>query len=465
MPQGFTLNLTLPEFSSPFAALWWLFTHGGFVAVVIAIGYGIWWLYMDAIQTRWANRQQYILLAIDVPKENEQTPKAVEHIFSHIHGMQSAINLKNKYIEGVLQPTISFELVSIGGYIQYLIRTPAKHRDLVESAIYAQYPQAEISEVEDYVNDFKPVFPNEEYDIWGAELALSNKEAYPIRTYPLWEHSLTQTFLDPMASLLETFGHLREGEQIWMQWVLVPTLDNAWRKRGLDLINKLIGAKVKKKSSLLSTVVESPANLALGTYQTLTRTLFEPGETSRSRDDNSPPSLMQHLPPNIKVEVEAIGMKISKLGYETKARVIYLGRKDIYDSSRINSVFGAMKQYASLDMNGLKPGKMKTRVDYFFVKRREAALKRKIMLSYKYRNPVAGRARYMLNIEELASLWHFPVITVKAPLVKKTDAKRGEPPVSLPVGEMPDRQTRSVVPQTATAGGVRGGAPTNLPLG
>src|SRR6185436_14479706 len=100
------------------------------------------------------------------------------------------------------------------------------------------------------------------------------------------------------------------------------------------------------------------------------------------------------------------------------------------------SLMGAVKQYSSLDMNGFRPDKkMKTSRDYCFVDRKVNTIKRRLLLGYKYRSNWSGNSKYVLNIEELASLWHFPVITVKAPQVKKTDAKRGEPPVALPVGE------------------------------
>ena len=44
-----------------------------------------------------------------------------------------------------------------------------------------------------------------------------------------------------------------------------------------------------------------------------------------------------------------------------------------------------------------------------------------------------GATPFMLCTEELATLYHFPTITVKAPLIKKAEAKRAEPPTALPV--------------------------------
>jgi hypothetical protein len=47
-----------------------------------------------------------------------------------------------------------------------------------------------------------------------------------------------------------------------------------------------------------------------------------------------------------------------------------------------------------------------------------------------------GRMPFMLNIEELATLWHFPIeYVVKAPLIQKTPGRKAEPPTSLPIGD------------------------------
>lgn len=471
------IEITIPEFSNPLEVTWWAFLHGGWIVVVIAIGYGIWWLYLDYIQTRFVMNTKYILLAIDVPKENEQTPKSVEHMFSHLHGIYKNPNFLEKYRDGYVQPTVTVEIISIGGYVQFLIRVPETQRDLAEAAIYAQYPNAEIAEVEDYVDQFAAKFPNDEYNMWGCEMALTNNQAYPIRTYPAWEHSLTQTFLDPLATTLEMMGRMKKGEQMWFQWVLRPN-DNSWRQKGLDLINKLISLKsAKKKSGALASLSEAPGQLALGTWETITRTLFEPGENgSRTKEDNAPPSMMMHLPSNIKAVIEGIGMKISKIGFDVKFRTLYFAEHGVFSKrAAIANIVGAVKQYNTLDMNGFRvDSKTKTSRDFFFVKRRVAHLQRKLLLGYKYRSIWRGRQVYVLNIEELASLWHFPVITVKAPQVKKTEAKRGEPPVLLPVGEeveyipkpQPEKQTApsAEVPPVEPVKAA-GAPPPNLPIG
>jgi len=47
--------------------------------------------------------------------------------------------------------------------------------------------------------------------------------------------------------------------------------------------------------------------------------------------------------------------------------------------------------------------------------------------------PGTKPGKSILNTEELATLYHFPVNMVKASLIKKTSSKRAEPPLGLPV--------------------------------
>lgn len=419
---------------NPFAALVFIVTHGGWVILIPVFFWGIFQLWVNWRKNLFHAKQKFVILAIDVPRENEQSPKSVEQIFAHLSGIQKGGNLKERLIDGYTQPSISLEIVSIEGYVQFLVHAPEQFRDLVEAAFYAQYPNAEITEVEDYTKPFKTLFPNEEFDIWGTELTLTNKEFLPIRTYPAFEHTLSQTFFDPLANILEVFSRLGRGEQFWLQIVITPPRNDEWREEGLHLIQKLIGAKTKSKRNDLLWL---PVNVAQGLYESAVASVVEPtgfGE-SGGEADNGPPNQMQYLPPNERAVVEQVGIKVSKMAYESKMRFIYLAKHDMFDKSRVAGPIGAIRQYNTLDMNGFKVDKKtKTAVDYFFVKTRTRWRKRRILWNYKHRSFHAGRNEYILNIEELASLYHFPVTTVvKAPRIQKTASKRGEPPVTLPV--------------------------------
>ena len=206
-----------------------LFINGLWVPILImAIGTGL-TLWKDRRQTLYhIKNRKFILLAIDVPRDNEHSPYAGENIFAHLHGALPGGNtLYQEWWLGKTPDYFSMELVSIEGYVQFLVYTQEEYRDLVESAFYSQYPDAEITQVEDYVygqnGEFKNLrFPSDKYELYGCEFVFAKPDAYPIKLHMDFEHSLSQEFKDPMASLLETLNKKGPGEQFWLQFVITP---------------------------------------------------------------------------------------------------------------------------------------------------------------------------------------------------------------------------------------------------
>lgn len=426
---------------NPFWAGIIFLANGGWIFVVI-----IMW---DAGRTAWrewrwavyhAKRRKFILLAIDVPRDNEQSPKAVESIFAHLHGvLPSRGTLYQEWWLGKTPDYFSVELVSIEGYVQFLIYTQVEYRDLVESAFYAHYPDAEITEVEDYVNglngEFKDLtFPNDKYDILGCEYVLQRSNAYPIRCYTEFEHTLSQEYKDPMASILEMMNKVAPGEQIWLQLVITPEYDEAWMPQANEEAMRIAGKALPEKAgglmdNLLGGILKWLDALCAVVFP------FYNAEAEEVKKDDLP-SLMLHLTPTERTQLEGIQKKADKLGFWTKFRFVYIAKKEIFSKARsITPVGGVLRQFSSLNTNSFAAHKY-TRtwgLYYLFVKKREAIRKRKILLAFQERARSAGSRGIILNIEELASVYHFPTIYVKAPLVSRTQAKRAGAPISLPL--------------------------------
>lgn len=427
----------LSSASSPWEIFWLIFIYGGWVIFLVVILWGICRIWLTRRQMKYAASVRSVMLAIDIPKDNEQSPKAVEQIFAHLSGAHKPPDWLEKWYLGMFQLSFSFELISIEGHIQFLIRTPADYRDLVESAIYAQYPGAKITEVNDYATEKDIHFPNEEYDLWGTELATYNKDAYPIRTYPEFEHALSQEFKDPMAAILETLSSLKKGEQVWFQLLLMPT-GNDWQKKGVALMNKMAGMKTEKKKSKIPGLGILGQELQNIYSETVTQVL-NPGEAAAkpTKAKAADESGLKLLAPQERTAIEAIQRKVSKIGFLVKWRIIYLAKKEVYSAARVaTSIVGAIKQFNTLDFNGFKPENLKYGVKvghHPWAKKRKIWKQNKIMHAYRDREWEIGHHGYVLNTEELATIWHFPVMVVKAPQIARTEAKRAEPPSKLPV--------------------------------
>jgi len=65
-----------------------------------------------------------------------------------------------------------------------------------------------------------------------------------------------------------------------------------------------------------------------------------------------------------------------------------------------------------------------------FKKSRE--YRKKMFLFRNYATRKKPLKEFVLNIEELATIYHFPDVGVRAPLLPRVEAKKGEPPVGLP---------------------------------
>src|SRR3989338_6400110 len=85
---------------TPFGAIWAIIKLGGWIPLVYLFLYAVKEIYLIKIRTKWGKKQKFVLLAIDVPKGNEQSPKAVENIFSNLCGAKSTITFKKKWVEG-----------------------------------------------------------------------------------------------------------------------------------------------------------------------------------------------------------------------------------------------------------------------------------------------------------------------------------------------------------------------------
>lgn len=426
--------------------------NGGWLILLYIPLIGALQLWVLLRQIKFLGKFKWIFLAVAIPRGNEQTPKAVEQIFAQLAGTHKTPDLEEAYVNGYRQRWFSFEIVSLEGYIQFIIGTEVKRRDLVEAAIYAQYPDAEITEVEDYTKGFPSRFPNPEYQCFGSEIVLTNKNwVFPIRTYAEFEHSAAEEiFKDPMAALLEALSRMGKGEHLWLHILVRPVATAEWQPKSLAEVKKLIGAPAEAEEGLPKPLA-LPVTLAQGVIKLAEYILFtllvkEP-PTKEEREKEKPRSEMLFLSPGEKESVEKVEKKAGKIGFATKIRYVYIAKHEVYNRNRVvHALIGAFKQFNDELGNGLKPETKRTitKAHFFFKEPRENRRRNKLVRSFKSRSRWAGMYEYILNIEELASLWHFPAPAVKAPLVSKTEAKHAEPPMGLPLGGMAGAISRRI---------------------
>ncbi len=419
-------------FSADLAEMLWLFfANVGWIVLAIVFLLGVREIYLFYIQSKFAAGLKYVLLAIDIPRGNAQSPKAVENLFTYLGGAHGSISFYEKWFEGRFQQAFSFEIVGIDGYTQFVIQTPVEQRFLLESAIYSQYPDAEISEIDDYTAGVPNRFPDDEWDLWGGEFILTGPDVYPIKLYSEFESMQgepEERFKDPMATLMDLTSSLNKGEQIWVQFIIIPT-DFSWVKRSDAEVDKILGKAPKEKQGLIMKFL-----IWLGE---LSENIFAIWKDIKPKEEKKAISIMELTPKKVK-QIEAIQNKASKLAFGFKMRIICIGRRGVFNKGKIVSGFvGWVKQFTALDLNSFKPD-MKitaTKTAYFRKDVRLVTKKNAIMQNYINRS-LAGRPSAILNIEELATLWHFPLdAVVKAPLIQKAPGRKSDAPAALPLAE------------------------------
>jgi hypothetical protein len=365
------------------------------------LAYLFWTTWLNYIRIAFISRLSWTLLEIKIPREIVKSPKAMELILNAIHNTRSG-NLLERYWQGFLKAWYSLEIISVGGQIHFFVYTQSVFRNFVEAQIYAQYPGAEIIAVEDYSQAVSPRDIKEEGErsAWGAEFYLVKEDAYPIRTYADFGLEAGKTKeeekTDPLTSFLEAMGSLKEGEEIWFQ-ILIRAADKTWKEKADAVIESL---RLPKAA---------------------------PGEEGDSFSRSM-------LSPGQREVLLAVERNVAKLSFETGIRMIYIAKKDVFTSERKSIIVSAMKQYSTQNMNSFKA--QFTSADYFFVKLREGRKKRNLLRAYQKRSwfyiPYRRKA-YVLNTEALATIYHFPGRVAETPTLGRIEAKKGEPPINLPV--------------------------------
>ncbi|HEU0051422.1 MAG TPA: hypothetical protein VFQ60_05210 [Patescibacteria group bacterium] len=419
--------------NNPFGAMWFLFLHGGWIVFAWMLLYMFKWGWLYNVQSKAAAKKEWVLLRITVPRAHEQTPKATENMFAYLAGAHSSISWTDTWLRGTVQSPIALEIVSLEGLVNYYVRAERKMRDLVEAAIYAQYPDAEIHEATDYAVNVPSFYPDEEWDMWGVEVINVNPDPYPLKTYHDFVDQVSGEFKDPLAAMLEVFSRFGPGEQAWYQIIITPTDQKETRARAEKVINELKGVKKEPKK----TGVEKAIGGLFGLLREILGIFTGAAKPEVKKDARQDFPKLFALSPGEREILEAVERKAGKIGFQTKMRFIYVGKKTVFQKARAAAPFiGAIKQVNTFHMQAIKPDLKVTGMSssiWFFKDRRNNLRKRKLIANYRARSNWAGRSGYNMSSEELATLWHFPILTqVKAPQLQRTEAKKAEAPSNVP---------------------------------
>jgi len=425
---------------SIFSPVWEIVKNWWWLPAPFVLGRSFFFLWHWWRSSIFDSKNKRILLEIRIPKEVLKPIRAMEGVLTNLWQiLYDAPDSWEEWVDGKYIMSYSFEIAAINGEPHFFIRFPQSNRDAVEAAIYSQYPDAEIFIADDYTNYIPQDIPNKDWDLWGADYRLFMPNPYPIRTYAQFEtehEALEEKRIDPIATLLEMMAKTGPGEQIWVQIVAKPISDKEvpWVTEGRKIRDEIARREVRTAHQR-PILVDAADVLITGSV---------PGAVKEKEKELIPPEMK--LTPGERDVISAVEQKISKLGFQTNIRFLYLGNKESFYKPRLRLALSYFGSFTTQNLNSVVPHGQpyitKVKMSWFLPinllnQRRLYYRKRSIFRKYKMRVnpafPVDG-GTFVLNTEELATIFHFPGRTsAPAPFIKRIESKKGEAPPELPV--------------------------------
>ena len=321
-----------------------------------------------------------VVLLLQVPRTNEKKELAAEQMFASLHGLLTLPSQKR--FKAPIRERLSFEIAVLKKRIGFYVWVPNYLKSFVEEQIYAQYPTVQISEVSDYANGHDPaLFPT----TLLCEMKLANNDALPIKTFQSFE-------VDPLAAITATLSKFDETEEAWIQLILRPAPTH-WHRKSERYVAGLRGKSVKSSANptmFVSALWTPPEE---GKSETAKLTEYE---TSRAG---------------------AAEEKSHKLAFETSVRIVYRGSAPASHAKlRLQSIIASYKQFNTTYLNGFEQKRIIEDPG--------------LLTQYQARDFKQGQ---ILNIEEVATLYHLPHTNVETPYILWALSQTAEPPANLPI--------------------------------
>jgi hypothetical protein len=358
-----------------------------------------------------------VLLEIKLPPETYKSPLATELMLTTLHTSSGETTIINRNWEGRTRFVHTLEIVSDAGQIRFFIWTREFYKNAVEAAIYGQYPEAEVHVVPDYA--LPVTYDPDKMLLWGTEYALSNKDAYPIKTYidyGLDESPKEEFKVDPLAHLLEFMGQCHQGGKIWVQILLQA---HKAEKIRFALANPFKTGSIFKHVDWREEAKEIVNDILKRDPET---------KSSRAKSKEGFPV----FPSYTKAETEtvaAIERSIAKQAFNVGIRTIYIADKESMNAVNIVGLLG---------LNGIGPTRFGVYFDWpwqDYKNIRTNRMMKTLLEFYKrrvYFHPPYKQKPMIMTTEEVATLFHFPGTVASVPTLGRLPAKKAQPPVNLP---------------------------------
>lgn len=316
---------------------------------------------------------------------------------------------------------VGLEMGMADGKVSLFIRTTEDSASLIESQLYAQYPDTDI---EFLMKDSFAVKEGEE--VVSADLGLKNISIYPIKRHPQFDDLLSGANMDPIAGMLSTLARYPLPGMRGHVHIAIEPVSSKYRKRALKLMPYL-GKGLAKKWKSYAHWLASLA-LAEGFSGAFKRMLFRMltmfGRASAASSEKAPEKPMTEDSTSSRSHEKedsaaAAKDKMNRLLFSCNMRlsVIVPKGKTAEGRQKLVEMASALRQFTLPQSN-----------EFTVLQAFESPV-----LPLGFRAP-----KFVLSNEELATLWHVPTILVQTQNLDRVISKKLEPPVNLPIPGVTD---------------------------
>ncbi len=372
-----------------------------------------------------ASRPKEVLLRIrpSLPDPDDtlsaaRGPLMMEAVLSAVHSLKGA------------DGTVCLEMGVSEGKISLYVRSSRKAAALIESQLYAQYPDAEIEEVPAGLLD-----PQEGETAVFCDLLPTGPEVQPIKRYPQFIDLVTRQHVDTIAGMASSLVRYPAAGMRGHIQVAIKPLGPRFRRRALAFIPFLVKGLPKHfpwYAKLFCSVhlargwrrlLLFPLDMVMGGFRTwfinpmALATLTEEDAHAAEADEDHRVSMRSHERED--AETAAVD-KVNRLLFLANVRVSVMAPAEAHAQAeaKADEIISSFRPFTLPQSNGFQEG----------------ATRNVSSLPHGFRE-----RPYVLSVEEVATLWHVPNILVKTPNFDWVAYRKAEPPVDLPiVGDVPD---------------------------
>ncbi len=359
---------------------------------------------MMAQKNRYYDHVVYLVrLPKDKPKDQEKESSLQqlreeiargETVFSSIGGLRAQRGFM-AWLFG-RNDHFSFEIVASQKLISFYAVAPREMSRYLEQQIQAHYPDAVMEEAPDY-NIF-----NYKNNVVAGSLKTKRDFLFPLKTYNKME-------ADPLNSLINVMSKLNPDEGMAIQYV-VRSAKGGWHRAVVKFVSDV------HKFNSVSNALRNRGFLKIFLFfGDLIRSAKPP--QNQAKAENQP-----RLTPMEEETLKLIEEKNSKAGLDVNLRVVISAKNEHQAKAYLNNIVGAFSQYNHYEYgnsfsnkisNGFWSGQNKMIKDFIYRRFDESV-------------------RFLLNTEELNSLFHFPLRQAETPNILWLTAKHAAAPNNIP---------------------------------